>query len=208
MKKAELLIKMGIHTADIVLGFRKGLEEVETFITNFKSKNISDVRNVEEVSKYLFSAISSKQLGLEHILCKLVAEACIKVCPEEAHLFNVENVRVVKLQGSNLSLSEVVKGMILLRVPEGAVTSVENAKVAVFQCPFTAPDAEAKATVVMKDENDLLQFSKGEEKEMEDVVLKLKDKGINCIIVNGPISDLALHYLNNSEIMVIRQMSK
>lgn len=83
--------------------------------------------------------------------------------------------------------------MILLRIPEGAVTSVENCKVVVFTCPIEVAQAEAKSTVVMNDENDLMNFSKGEEKEMESFVKGLKDKNIQCVIVNGSVSDLAMH---------------
>jgi len=36
LKKAEKLIKMGIHTADIVIGFRKSLEILENYINSFK----------------------------------------------------------------------------------------------------------------------------------------------------------------------------
>lgn len=102
----------------------------------------------------------------------------------------------------------MLKGMILHRQPEGAITSVEDCKIAVFTCPIEVAQSEAKSTVVMNDENDLLNFSKGEEKEMEAFVSSLKDKNIQCVIVNGTISDLAMHYMNNYAIMVIRHPSK
>lgn len=208
LKKAELLIKMGIHQSDIVVGFRKALQELESYINNFKTIDIEDIRNVDEVKKFMFSTVSSKQLGLEDTITSLVAQACIQVCPENPYNFNCDNVRVAKLQGASVYESEVLKGMILMRQPEGSVTEVENAKVAIFTCPIEVAQAEAKSTVVMKDENDLLNFSKGEEKEMEAFASGLKDKNIQCVIVNGTISDLAMHYLNNYEILVLRQPSK
>lgn len=57
---------------------------------------------MKEVKKFMFATISAKQLGLEDIICDLVANACIKVCPKDPANFNVESVRVAKLQGSNL----------------------------------------------------------------------------------------------------------
>jgi len=45
LKKAELLIKMGIHQADIVVGFRKALELLESFIESFPALEVKDVRN-------------------------------------------------------------------------------------------------------------------------------------------------------------------
>jgi len=61
LKKAELLIKMGIHQADIVVGFRKALELLESFIESFPSLEVKDVRNLEEVKRFMFASVSSKQ---------------------------------------------------------------------------------------------------------------------------------------------------
>lgn len=122
---------MGIHQADIVVGFRKGLAALEKFMSEFKTTQIKDVKNLEEVKKFMFSTVSSKQLGLEDVICNLVAQACINVCPENPANFNVDFVRIAKLQGSGIYDSEVLKGMILMRQPEGSVLSVSNAKVAV-----------------------------------------------------------------------------
>jgi len=90
-------------------------------------------------------------------------------------------------------MSEVISGMILIKDPYGIVNSVTNAKVVCYNCGFESPQAEAKATVVMNNDDELMNFSKGEEKELEEFVKKLKNKDIKAVIVNGTISDLALH---------------
>lgn len=93
---------MGIHQADIVVGFRKALADLEEFIQKIKNVEVADVRDIDEVSRFMFSTVSSKQHGLEDTICRLVAEACIKVCPKNPENFNVEHVRVAKLQGSSV----------------------------------------------------------------------------------------------------------
>jgi len=52
---------MGIHQADIVVGFRKALELLESFIESFPSLEVKDVRNLEEVKRFMFASVSSKQ---------------------------------------------------------------------------------------------------------------------------------------------------
>jgi T-complex protein 1 subunit theta len=79
----------------------------------------------------MFATISAKQLGLEDIICDLVVDACIKVCPKDPNNFTVENVRVAKLQGSSIYDSEVIKGMVIHRKPEGSITEMENGKTVV-----------------------------------------------------------------------------
>jgi len=134
----------------------------------------------------MYATISAKQLGLEDVICDLVTDACIRVCPKDPSNFSVEHVRVSKLQGSGIYESEVIKGMILNRKPEGSITEMENGKVVVYMCPFDSPQAEAKATVVMNDDNELMDFAKGEEQEMENFVKDLVNKEVKCVIINGP----------------------
>ena len=80
----------------------------------------------------LKSSVSSKQSGYESLLCPLIAEACICVCPKNPHNFNVDNVRVCKLVGGSVYDSVVVKGMVFKRESEGVIKRMEDAKVAVF----------------------------------------------------------------------------
>lgn len=197
LRNAEDLIKMGIHPADIVNGYKLGFKHAEEQLSKYNYIKLNDVRNKNEVIKFMKPVISSKIHGLEEVICELVSEACINVCPENTYNFNVDNVRVAKVTGSSIHDSYVINGMLLLRNVESHIKSVENCKVAVFSCPIEVPNAECKTTVVMHDDNDLLNFSKGEEKEMEDLIKSLYDENIRCLIVNGTISDLAMHYLNN-----------
>lgn len=71
------------------------------------------------LAEALKSTIASKQYGLEDILSKLVSEAALAVMPSNTKNFNVDNVRVVKIMGSNLATSKVVQGMVFGREPEG-----------------------------------------------------------------------------------------
>jgi len=81
---------MGIHPADIVIGYNKGVQELEKFLLNFKSLEVKDVRNIQEVSRFMQATIMSKQYGLEDKICNLVADACIRVCPKNPANFNVD----------------------------------------------------------------------------------------------------------------------
>lgn len=65
-------------------------------------------------------AIASKQYGYEDTLASLVAEASLLVMPPNPKMFNVDNVRVVKIMGGSLAGSKVVQGMVFGREPEGA----------------------------------------------------------------------------------------
>jgi T-complex protein 1 subunit theta len=71
------------------------------------------------LAEALRPALASKQYGSEDILSSLVAEAALNVMPSNPANFDVDNVRVVKIMGSSLSASKVVRGMVFGREPEG-----------------------------------------------------------------------------------------
>ena len=52
-----------------------------------------DVRDVAAVARRIKGSVSSKQYGYEDLLCPLISEACIGVCPKNPVSFNVDNVR-------------------------------------------------------------------------------------------------------------------
>lgn len=117
----------------------------------------------------LRAPLASKQYGHEALLASLISEACLSVMPSDPSFFNVDNVRVVKILGSGLSSSKVVKGMVFGREPEGAIKQAKKAKVAVYTCGIDISQTETKGTVLLKNSEELLSFSRGEEIQMEKV---------------------------------------
>lgn len=91
-------------------------------------EEIKSVQTKEDLFKAVRSSIAAKQYGNEDMLTDLVCEAAIAVMPKDASNFNVDNVRVVKIMGSSLYESRVVKGMVFGRSPEGKNLDQVNVK--------------------------------------------------------------------------------
>lgn len=89
--------------------------------------------------------------------------------PPNPKNFNVDNVRVVKIMGGSLSGSKVVQGMVFGREPEGTIKKALRAKVAVYTCGIDISQTETKGTVLIKNADEMLNFTTGEEKHMEKV---------------------------------------
>ena len=88
----------------------------------------TDLKSVDQLTTCVKTAIASKQLGCEGPLAKLVAEACAQVMPPVPSKFDVDNVRVTKVQGGNLNSSFVVEGMAIARRTSGVEQFKEKAK--------------------------------------------------------------------------------
>lgn len=166
-----------------------------------------DVHNIEKVKEGLKASIMSKQYGQEDFLIDLIAKACIAILPEKT-TFNVDNIRVCKILGSGLYASQTINGMVFKRFVEGDITSMKNAKVALFSCPVDITQTETKGTVLIKTAEELKNFSKGEENMLENQIKAIADAGANVLVAGGKFGDMALHFMNKYGLMAVRLNSK
>ncbi|RMZ82050.1 hypothetical protein DV737_g2169, partial [Chaetothyriales sp. CBS 132003] len=208
LRKAEELIRMGLKTSDIVTGYEKAQNFALRVLEELEVDTVSDLRSTDELSKALRTVVASKQSGSEDTLSSLIASAVISILPSNPQQFNVDNVRVVKIMGGDLSQSRVIKGMVFPREPEGIVKKARAAKVAVFSCPIDISQTETKGTVLLKNASELANFSKGEEEELEKAIKEIYDSGLRVLVAGSTVGELALHYLNKYGILVIKILSK
>lgn len=164
--------------------------------------------SLPQISKAIRTVIASKQSGSEDFLAKLVAEAVLAVLPKNPQHFNVDNVRVVKIMGGSLEQSKVVKGMVFGREPDGSVKKAKNVKVGIFSCPIDISQTETKGTVLLHNAKEMLNFTKGEENQLETAIKELYDSGLRVVVAGSTVGDLALHYLNRFGILVVKVLSK
>ena len=110
--------------------------------------------------------------------------------------------------GGSLEQSKVVKGMVLGREPDGSIKKAKKAKVGVFSCPIDTSQTETKGTVLIKNAKEMLDFTTGEENQLESAIKELYDSGLRVVVAGSTIGELALHYLNRFGILVIKILSK
>ncbi|KAF2180725.1 T-complex protein 1 [Zopfia rhizophila CBS 207.26] len=208
LKKAEELLRMGLKTSDIVLGYEKAQDDTLKILEELVCDKVEDIQSQEELSKAIRTVVAAKQSGSEDFLANLVAEAVLAVLPKNPVNFNVDNIRVVKIMGGSLEQSRVVKGMVFAREPEGVVKKANKAKVGVFSCPVDISQTETKGTVLLHNAKEMLDFTKGEEHQIENIIKELHDSGLRVVVAGSTIGELALHYLNRYNILVIKVLSK
>lgn len=210
LANAEGLLREGLHTAEIsegyVIAMNKALEVLESLVVPGSEK--LDVRDKAAVATRLRGTIASKIFGYEDLLCPLVAEACIDVCPKNTNNFNVEHVRVCKLPGGGLPSSYVVKGMVIKRDAEGTVKAVENAKIAVYAQGVDTAGPETKGTVLITSAEELTSYARSEEDKLEEYVKGISDSGAKVVVSGGAIGEMAMHFIEKYGMMAIRLPSK
>lgn len=208
LKKAEDLLRMGLKTSDIVTGYERAQKFALETLEELEVDKVEDLTSQDELAKAIRTVVASKQNGNEDFLAGLVAEAVLAVLPKNPVNFNVDNIRVVKIMGGSLDQSRVVKGMVFPKEPNGTVKKATKAKVGVFSCPIDTSQTETKGTVLLHNAKEMLDFTKGEEDQLEAAIKELHDVGLRVVIAGSTVGELAMHYLNRYGILVIKILSK
>jgi len=208
LSQAESLIRMGLHPSEIISGYAKAGAKVQGIIEELTCFKCEDPRNVDEVARAIKSAIASKQFGYEDLLSKVIAKACVQILPKNPKNFNVDNVRVTKILGGGVVDTHVIKGFVLARDVSGTIKHVTSAKVAVFAAGLDSAKTETKANVILSTAKELMEFSKGEENSIHEMIKQISESGAKVIVSGGSIGELALHFIERYGLMAIKIDSK
>ncbi|MCJ1346977.1 T-complex protein 1 subunit theta [Peltigera leucophlebia] len=208
LKKAEELLRMGLKTSDVIQGYERAQKEALRCLDQLVVDQVKDLRSRSELTKAIRTVVASKQTGSEDFLAGLVADAVLAVLPKVPANLNVDNIRVVKIMGGSLEQSRVVKGMVFGREPDGSIKQAKKAKVGVFSCPIDISQTETKGTVLLHNAKEMLNFTKGEENQLEGIIKELHDSGLRVVVAGSTVGELALHYLNRFGILLIKILSK
>ncbi|KAH9574892.1 hypothetical protein CY35_01G083000 [Sphagnum magellanicum] len=210
LQGAEQLIRLGLHPSEIIGGYSKANVKALELLQELEEAGSEkmDVRKTEEVVKRMVSAVASKQYGQESILCPLIAEACIQVCPANPANFNVDNVRVAKILGGGIHDTCVVRGMVLKSEAAGTIKKATKAKIAVFGAGVDTSATETKGTVLINSANQLENYAKTEEAKIEELIKAVASSGASVVVSGGTIGEMALHFCERYKLMVIKISSK
>jgi len=210
LNSAIKMLRTGLHTSEIVEGFKKAYEVAQVKMAEQVCHTVTDVRDKEQCTFVLKAVVGAKQYGYEEFLSPMIAEACQMVMPslpKRAHV-NPEQVRVCKIRGGNIMQSTVVKGLVIKRLVNSVIKSVEDGKVAIFACGVEASSTEAKGTVLINNADELMNYNKSEENLLEDSIRAVAESGVKVIISGGSVSEMAMHFVDKYKMFLVRIMSK
>ncbi|KAG7662608.1 CCT8 [[Candida] subhashii] len=207
---AEKLLVLGLNVTEIIQGFNLANKFVMETLEKLVVDKVDSVLDIDQLIKAVKPVIAAKQYGYEDLISKLVVQAVKSIInPKNPKSFNIDNIRVVKIMGSSLSQSQVIKGMVFPREPEGSVKNITSkSKVVVFTCPIDISTTETKGTVLLHNAQEMLDFTKGEEQQLDQACKEISDSGVRVVIAGSNVGELSLHYFNKYGILVLRVPSK
>jgi T-complex protein 1 subunit theta len=197
LQGAEQLIRIGLHPSEIIAGGynkanTRALELLQELGEPASEK--MDVKEKDQVVQRIVSAVASKQYGQESILCPIIAEACIQVCPANPANFNADNVRVAKILGGGINDTSVVCGMVLKSEAVGTIKKATKPKIAVFGAGVDTSATETKGTVLINSASQVEDYAKTEEAKIEELIKAVASTGASVIVSGGTIGEMALRF--------------
>jgi len=88
------------------------------------------------------------------------------------------------------------------------VKTMANAKIVVFNVEVEATATENKGTVLIESSDQLMNYNRSEELAMEAMIKSIADCGANVIITSSKFSEMAMHYCERYNIMMLKILSK
>ncbi|MBC7097377.1 MAG: thermosome subunit, partial [Methanobacteriales archaeon] len=205
LKKAEELLDMDIHPTIIAMGYRQAAKKAQEILDSI-AISASDKDTLVKVA---MTAMTGK--GTEKArkpLAELVVEAVKQV--EENGEVDKDHIKIEKKEGGSVDDSMLVQGVIIdkERVHPGMPKKVENAKIALLNCPIEVKETEVDAEIRITDPSQMQAFIEQEEKMIKDMVDKIVSTGVNVLFCQKGIDDLAQHYLAKAGVLAVRRVKK
>ncbi|MCD6537976.1 TCP-1/cpn60 chaperonin family protein [Candidatus Bathyarchaeota archaeon] len=208
LKKAEELLDQNIHPTTIVSGYRKATKKAMEILENIGVT--VDLDDKEMLKKIAITSMGSKAVGTarEH-LAEIAIEAVRQIAERRGDRWvaDIDNVQIIKKEGKSLHDTELVKGVILDKevVHSGMPKRVENAKIALLNCPLEIEKTEFSAEIRIRDPSQMKAFLDQETTMLRDMVEKIAATGANVVICQKGIDDMAQHFLAKKGILAVRR---
>jgi chaperonin GroEL (HSP60 family) len=181
LEKAEELISKNVHPTVIVDGYRKSAEKAIELLKQNSEK--IDPTNKDYLKKIASTSMSSKLTANNSPeLSQLVVNAIISIL-EKSNLnenidkfkVDIDNIKVEKKAGGSIRDTKLINGIVLDKeiVHGGMPKRIENAKIAILNCPLEIEKTEFDAKININNPEQIQKFIDEENTMLKDMVDKI-----------------------------------
>jgi thermosome len=211
LTKAQDLLKKDVHSSVIVEGFQAAAEKALEILTEIAKPIKPD--ETEELIKVAKTSMESKLISEDSpSLSKLVVDAILRIAEKhgEKYVVDLDNIKVEKKAGGSIQDSNLITGIVLDKevVHSGMPTKIQNAKIALLNCPLEIEKTEMSAEIRISDPTQMQMFIEEEQRMIKQMVEKIHKVGANVVICQKGIDDIAQHYLAKYGILAVRRVKE
>lgn len=211
LARAEDLLKKDVHPSVIIEGYQAAAEKTLEIYAEMAKKIKPDDR--ETLLKIATTSMQSKLISEDSdLLSKVVVDAILRVATKKAETYSIdlENIKVEKKAGGSITDTQIIKGIVLDKevVHSGMPTKIENAKIALLNSALEIEKTEMSSEIRITDPTQMQMFLEEENRMLKTMVDKLHNAGVNVLICQKGIDDIAQHYLAKYGIMAVRRVKE
>jgi thermosome len=208
LRRAEELFNQNIHPTVVVSGYRKAVRKAIEILE--KIGITVDVEDSKTLKKVAMTSMTSKAVGnaSDHF-ADIAVEAVKQIAEQtgEKKTADIDNIQIVKKAGKSLFDTELVRGIIVDKevVHSAMPKKVENAAIALLDCPLEIEKTEFSAEIRIKDPLQIKAFLDKENLMLKNMVEKIKASKAKVVFCQKGIDDMAQHYLAKEGILACRR---
>jgi thermosome len=211
LRKAEELLEQNIHPTVIVSGYRKATQKAMEALE--KVGITVDLEDRETLKKVAMTSMASKAVGgaRDH-LAEIAIDAVKQITEKrgDRKVADIDHIQITKKEGKSLFDTELIRGLIIDKevVHAAMPKQIENAKIALLDCPLEVEKTEFNAEIRIKDPTQMKAFLDKETHMLKDMVKKIKASGANVLFCQKGIDDMAQHFLAKEGILAGRRVKQ
>ncbi|HED05485.1 MAG TPA: thermosome subunit, partial [Ignavibacteria bacterium] len=123
---------------------------------------------------------------------------------------DLNNIKIEKSKGNSIKDTELISGIVLdkEKISHDMPSKVDNAKIALIDSPLELKNPEIDTKISISSPEQLQSFLSQEEKEIREMVEKIKFSGANVVFCQKGIDDFAQYLLAKEGIYACRRVAR
>jgi len=226
LEKAEDLINKNVHATVIVDGYRRASEKAVKILREISTE--IDPQDREDLARIARTTMASKMVsGQSETLADIVVDAILKIAEEHEseetgtkrggtslessnYKVDLDNIKLEKKAGASINDSRLIEGIVLDKevVHGGMPKRIENARIALLNCPLEVEKPEFDAKLNINNPNQMQKFLDEENNILKSMVDKISSAGANVVLCQKGIDDMAQHYLARGGMIAVRRIKE
>jgi T-complex protein 1 subunit delta len=213
---AEQLLERGVHPSIISQSFEMAQAKIKEILVNIATPiNLSDR---DSLVKAAVTSLNSKVISQNSdVLAPLAVDAVLRVIdPETAVNVDLNQIKVVGKLGGTIEDTELINGLLFSQgsvQTAGGPSDISNAKIGLIQYQLSPPKTNMENSVIVDDYTQIDKVLKEERAYIQKLLRPIIKSGCNVLLIQKSIlrdavSDIALHYLSQRKIMVIKDIER
>jgi chaperonin GroEL (HSP60 family) len=214
LSKAENLLKLGIHPATIIEGYKRALNKAIELLREKISISVS-ISQQEILKNVIKTAIKQGDAADAEYFSRLLLNATIKVLSGDNGKpdLDLDYVKIIHVKEGYLSDSCLINGVVLDRkgLDPNMPKKIENAKILLLNVPLALHQAkfiEQNIKALLTSPKHVQEIIMQRRKMLEGMAEKIVATGANVIISSQNIDEIVLGYFAKNNVMAIRWANK